>query len=331
MSPVDLAPVIRQAHDAARGGDWPRVRALLDGMENLDGDAEGTLLFGEALLRTGHAAHARTWLKGTIASLERTGGASHRRGLTMLGAAYRALGAVAEAEHAWSTVVDLAHAADDALAFARATNNLGIVANMRGHHRAALGMYRLAIPAYQRLGNTAGLAESYHNMGISHRDESELDNADECEQRAIEYATSAANPWLAAAARLGRAEITFRRGDAVLTAIVAHRVAGEFAALADPLAEADATRLRGVALLATGEIQLAADAIHRAIATAVEYANRPLEAECQRALAELCIARSDSLGAQTAIGRAIELFDDLGARSDAEAARDWAAARGIAP
>lgn len=329
MSSADLASVLREAHDAARNGDWPRVRALLDGLESLDRDGEGTLLFGEALLRTGHAAQARTWLKGAIASLERAGGASYRRGLTMLGAAYRALGAIAEAEHAWSTVVDLAHADDDSLGFARATNNLGIVANMRGNHRAALGMYRLAVPAYQRLGHAAGLAESYHNMAISHRDESELDSADECERRAIEYATSAANPWLAAAARLGRAEITFRRGDAALTTIVAQRVANEFATLADPLGEADATRLRGIAHLVTGEIELAAEAITRALATAVEYANRPLEAECQRAMAELCLARSDSAGAHKAIGRAIELFEDLGARADAEEARDWAAARGF--
>jgi tetratricopeptide (TPR) repeat protein len=316
----------REAAEAARVGDWPRVRALLqDASERrTTRDVESILLLAEAFLRTGDAVSARIQLEASLPMLERVGGADLRKGLTMLGAAYRAVGAMNHAEAAWNRAVDLAHDARDQLTLARATNNLGIIANIRGDRRAALAKYQLAIPAYQSLGHVAGLAESFHNMAISYRDERDLDHADEYEQRAIEYAVSAANPRLAAAARLGRAEVTFRRGDVPLAVSVAERVAQEFEALGDPVARADAIRLAGLSYLATGQVARARAALESALGAANEYENTLLEAECQRAFAQLRLVERDMVGARKHVARALALYEQLGATSDAEETREWA-------
>lgn len=314
----------READDAARRGDWLRVRALLAGVPDSERDIETVLLLAESHLRTANATSARELLEASLPELERTGGAVLRKGLMMLGAAYRAVGDTQLAEDVWKRVVTMAYEAGDQLSLARATNNLGIIANIRGDRRDALAKYQLAIPAYQNLGHVAGLAESFHNMAISYRDERELDQADECEQRAIEYALASANPRFAAAAKLGRAEVTYRRGDAVLCASIAGRVAREFDVLGDPVAKADATRLLGLTWLARGHLALAEESLHEALGTANVHHDTLLQAECHRALAELRTHQRQTDRAEEHVHRAIALYEQLGARGDADATRDWA-------
>ncbi|HEX5871761.1 MAG TPA: tetratricopeptide repeat protein, partial [Longimicrobium sp.] len=53
---------------------------------------------------------------------------------------------------------------------ARASNNLGVVSNVRGQRDLALTYYQRALAAYQRLGNRLGIAETHNNLGISYRD-----------------------------------------------------------------------------------------------------------------------------------------------------------------
>ena len=70
----------------------------------------------------------------------------------------------------------------------------------------------------------------YFNELVTYdRDRRDFASADEYEQRAIEFANGAGNERLVALARLGRAEITYRRGDAQLAGASARRVAADFA------------------------------------------------------------------------------------------------------
>lgn len=57
-------------------------------------------------------------------------------------------------------------ATDHPEVFARVSQNLGIVANIRGDHTAAAMHYRRSLEAYERLGDAHGSAIARHNLGM---------------------------------------------------------------------------------------------------------------------------------------------------------------------
>src|SRR5206468_3055070 len=184
----------RRARELAAAGEWTEVvRLLAPPPSSAAWGSELQLLRAEALNRVGDARAARGWLEDVMPALVARGDrTSHRRALNLLGAACFFLGALDAASEAFSAALEMASRDEDLLILARATNNLGMIANLRGQHETALGHYRLAVPTYQRLGQRRGLAESYHNIAITYRDIGALDEADEYEPRAIDYAAEVA-------------------------------------------------------------------------------------------------------------------------------------------
>ena len=314
---------LRTARARAAAGAWAEVRALLyRESEAARASAELTTLLGEALLRTGHAREARSWLDEALPRLERSGDrAALRRVVNLAGAAGFELGDVSAAEQHFGRALELGRADGDDLLVARATNNLGAIADLRGQRREALALFQLALPAYQRLGHPLGLAQSWHNMAIAYRHLGEAGSADECELRAIEFAREAESRQLAAMAQVGRAELTLARGDAALAAAQARRAAHEFAEIPDPAREADALRLAGTAALATGNLSAAHEATDRAVALAEAHGSALIEAESRRARALVRRRAGDAEGARADGRRAAELFERLGMANEAEDAR----------
>lgn len=324
MLAPDADPALVSARAAAQGGEWSRVRELLDGQPVARQESEAALLLAEATLRLGLPERARAWLGDAIPLFETRGDrAALRRGVNMLGAACWELGELDDAESAWDRAILLAQADGDTLLLARATNNLGALANLRGRRENALGMYHLAIPAYQRLGHAVGIAECYHNMAITYRDVRDFAQADEYEQRAIEFAHGAGSERLVALARLGRAEITFRRGDTQLAGASARRVAEDFARLTDPIREGDARRLSGLSHLADGRYDAARQEIALALELAREHQGALVEAESLRALAELESTLGDVAGARIAAQSAIAIWERLGSVDEVSAMQEW--------
>src|SRR5512133_2772351 len=268
MSDPTTHPLDARARALAENGEWAELCALLVGHDGeLLGEQSGlATLRGEALLRCGRMREAAEWLGRTVDAAARRGDrAATRRATHLLGAARLELGDLAGAEQATSRALELGREDGDALLVARATNNLGILANMHGRREAALALYALAVPAYQRLGSTRGLAEAYHNMAISYRDMEQLSNAEEYERRAEEYARQASDARLVALARIGRAELALRRGDAKLCVASARHAARDIEAAGDPIRAADALRLAGVASHRIGDFVEARRLFDRAL------------------------------------------------------------------
>lgn len=300
------------------------MRDSLDAWPEATEHAESCTLLAEANLRLGLPERARAWLEQVVPLLElRADRAPLRRCVNMLGIACTELGDVDVAERAYLRALSLAEADSDDLLLARATNNLGVLANLRGDRDLALTNYQLAIPAYQRLGSSVGIAECYHNMAITFRDIHDLSQAEEYALRAIEFARGAANERLAALATLGRAEIVYRRGDTALAGASARRVADDFARLSDPIREADARRLSGLALLADGVYPDAEHEIERAVELSHTHGGALVEAEAMRALAELHAAVGNVGEAREAGTKALGMFERFGAAEDVVAMRDW--------
>jgi len=324
MFAPDADPTLTTARAAAQGGEWARVRELFDGQPVARELSDAALLLAEASLRLGLPERARLWLGEVIPVFEtRRDRAALRRGVNMLGAACWELGELDDAESAWDRAILLAQADGDTLLLANATNNLGALANLRGRRENALGMYHLAIPAYQRLGHAVGIAQCYHNIAITYRDARDFAQADEYEQRAIEFAHGAGSERLVALARLGRAEITFRRGDTQLAGASARRVAEDFARLTDPIREGDARRLSGLAHLADGRPDMARREIAQALELARQHQGALVEAESLRALAELESSLGDLPAARGAAEEAIAIWERLGSVEEVAAMREW--------
>lgn len=319
--PREGADVLSTARDLAARGEWAALRALLASAPvHAPAGTEAALLLAEARLRLGDPAGALALLDESIPVLVRAGDRpAHRRAVNLQGAARFEMGDLAGAEESFARALELGNAEDDALLVARATNNLGAIANIRGRREAALALYQLAVPAYQRIGSAVGLAESYHNMAITYRDARQLERADEYESRAIEFAREAGSARLLAMARAGRAELSLLRGDARLADAGASRAAEEYGAIPDPVGEADALRLVGAARAARGEVTAAMRVLERALGLAHEHGSVLIEAEALRTRAELhrAVGRPGDARADAVAARAI--FDRLGAAEERDA------------
>jgi tetratricopeptide (TPR) repeat protein len=321
---------LSQALAWAAAGDWVRVRAL--GSEPEDGKpaARLALLLAEAELRVGDPAVARGHLLAAIVSLEQGGDPAGRRlALNLLGAAQFELGALDEAEQAFTSARDLATAAGDHLMFARTTNNLGTIANLRGQHQVALSLYRLAIPAFQRSGNAAGLAEVHHNIAITFRDLERLDEAEDAELQAFEFAGQAGARRLRAMALVGRAELLLRRGDVPVAEAWARTAATDYASLPDPVGEADALRVVATARLELGVPGTAREPVHRAVELARRHGSALVEAEALEVRARYHDAVGQPDQARADASEAMQLYRRVGDDRAVNALQRWLGVRAL--
>ena len=124
-------------------------------------------------------------------------------------------------------------------------------------------------------------------------------------------------------ARLGRAEIALRRGDATLAEASARRVARDFARDRDPVREADALRLAGVACTHLGRFDDARQLLDEAVDRTRLHGALLNHAESLRARAELSalVGRLDD--AHTDAASALRLFEELHAIDDATKLTRW--------
>lgn len=293
--------------------------------------AEITLIRAEADLRTGEFRAARDRLAVLVPKLCSKGDPGLcRRAVNMLGAAHFELGDLTQGEEMFALALDLASRASDDLMVARASNNLGMIDNIRGAHDEALTRYRLAIPAYQRLGSPAGLAETYHNMAITCRDLGDLEQAERYERRAIEYAREAENPRLLAMAHVGRAELGLLRGEPAVADAGARLGLSQYEAVPDPVGVADALRISGSARTLLRDLSGAREALDRSVTLASEHGSALIEAEARQARARLLAEYQDAQSPLADAKIAISLFDQLGASRQKEATEHWLASLNLA-
>jgi tetratricopeptide (TPR) repeat protein len=318
----------------AAQGDWEGLVASLTGREpEVAAHPELAVTLAEAQLQLGDLREAGAWLEYAVPLLERWGnGPDVQRAINMLGAARFELGDLPAAEAAFERALLLATVARSDLTMARATNNLGLIANLRGQPGAALALYRLAVPALQRIGRPRELAQAFHNMAISYRDLRQLDEADRHERRAVEFARQADDPRMLAMARVGRADLSLRRGEPRVAEVVASLAARQLAEIRDPIGQADALRLAGAARLALGVPDLALPVLMEAVGLAREHGNALVEAEALAARADCWMALGQVDRARTDADDAMALYDRLGASAERRALEErWKRPHGSAP
>ena len=318
-----LDDVLAEARSAGSAGRWPEAHARLAAhASELGREPAFALASAEAALRTGRPTDARRWATAAADAPARFLSPTARaQAANLAGAAALALGDLDSCERHFASALELAHGASYDLGAARALNNLAIVADIRGRRDDALSLYESAIPVYQRLGHHAGLAGAFHNMALALRHLRRLDQADECEQRAAEYAREAGEPRVAEAARVGRAEISLLRGDEHLAEAAASRAAAALGQLGQHAHEADALRVVAVARLRLDRAEGALPTADHAVSLAREAHDQLILAEClfARALVRLALAAGDDARADAE--ECLALFESLGAHEPLDEAR----------
>lgn len=327
-----VAPKLREARELAANRSWAQLAHLRvsTSSEDLHGCPELAYLLADALRRTGRLAEARPLAAaaehGAVTSADTR---LHLRAVNLVGMIAFETGSMAEAEARFTELLDrAAGAAEDEFA-ARASNNLGIVANLRHQYELALTSYQRALAAYHRLGYTRGLAQTSYNLGISYRDLGFADEADKHYSQAMQHATAAASEDVLALAETERALLRARAGDGELAESIGGRALRRLEEMGDPLGAANATRVLALAAHARGAIDLAMQRLDHALATTQTHQDLLLQAEIQRDRATMLLELGDSAEARVALASAITSFEQLGATADAEAARSLLAS--IAP
>jgi tetratricopeptide (TPR) repeat protein len=222
-------------------------------------------------------------------------------------------GQVDEAAGFFSLALASAERDGDYATVGKCSNNLGIINSLRGLHAQAVGSYTMALAAFQQAHMNKGVAEVHHNLGITYREQRDLERALENANHAVEVATACGDSALSAVARRGRAEVRLLSGDSVSArreleyAIAVHHDLG------DVVQEAENQRVMATVLLAEGFVDQAEELL-REVTTQGDALGRPqLSADAFRDLAHLLRNSNRDGEAREAAHAARALFSQLGA------------------
>ena len=296
-----------------------RHREVLDGLERLpaqlrEGRTRPALLAAEAYGRLGEHEAAVRWAD-TARTLARARGEAYAelRARNYQGLIALRHGDVAQAEQHLAEALDMARALNDRATEARCLNNLGVLANIRGAPDAALSSYRLALVAYQAIGHSRGLAETYHNIGISLRDEESLQPALEAAEEAVRLATQAGDEQMIALATTGRAELRLALGDPTLAAAELMRAAERYNRIGFRAGLPEVWRVQAAVARATGNLVEAVALLDKAAQLARDLGSTDTLADIERDLSITLSASGDRAAAKAALERAVSLYMKIGA------------------
>ncbi len=269
---------------------WSEIRDRVADLDHgeLTADPKIAFLAGEALVHLGHMERALSLVLAAESEFRvRYDYVNLLAALNLAGAVLFELGDLTGAGERFSELLELAREGGDDEMSGRATNNLGAIASLRGDHERALSLFRLSLPAYQKVGFLAGLAQTAHNLGIVHRDMDNWLDAERAFQIAFRRARQLGDERLAAMARVGRAEVSHRRGDDEYGRAEAVHALETFVEIGDQLGRADALRLLGNIAAAQQSWDEASRYFDEALDLARSHSNPLLEAEILEGRGEL--------------------------------------------
>lgn len=319
-TPLESA-LFRDLEQLAAAG---RHREVLEALARLpadvrEGRTRSALLAAEAHGRLGEHEAAVHWAD-LARTLARTRGESHAelRARNYQGLIAFRHGDVADADRHFTDALEMARALRDHTTEARCLNNLGILANIRGEPDAALANYRRALVAYQQVGHVRGIAETYHNIGISLRDQGNLQAALGAAEEAVRLATQAGDEQLVALASTGRAELHLALGDPALAAAELMRAADRYTRIGFRAGLPEVWRVQAAVARTLGDGKEAVALLIRAAQLATEHSSTDTLADIERDLSAALAAAGDLDGARAARDRAVALYRKVGATRAAE-------------
>lgn len=320
----DLNPALESARRLYAAHDWAELIRWASELprEALSAEPELGFRYADALRRVGRSEAALALVEEIEPAVRRDG---DRRLLleyvNVRGVVLFEMGRMADAEVWFCELLERGTEWEDNEFAARAANNLGVLANVRGRKELALTGYQRALAAYFRLGYDRGLAQTHHNLAVSYRDLGFDRDADAHLQRAISYARRSGSEDVIAFAESERANLCARAGDHRLAERLGRSALKRFESLGDPLGRAEALRVLAAVARAAGRDRLATTRLDEALRVAEAHSDALLRAEIQRDRGLLLRDTGRPDDARAALLDSADHFDLIGAAAEAVALR----------
>lgn len=122
-------------------------------------------------------------------------------------------------------------------------NNLGVIYCIKGQPDQAILELNRALVYRSTAGDSRGIAETSHNLGMASMDLDHLDAAEEYLERALTLCRSLSDKQIEANIQLSRAELFNKQGNPVIAGSIALAAKQLHEKLGDPLGIADALRI----------------------------------------------------------------------------------------
>ncbi len=312
---------LHAAQELADAGRYAELLTYLGGRskDELEQSPMLALLCGIGHSRLGRLNVGQQWARVALSRARVLGDRRLEvRGLNVCGAIALERGGINEATDFFTQAQEEAMQDNDMASVGRCANNLGIIANMQGDYGRAVGAYTRAIAAYQKARSDRGIAETEHNLGITYREQGELDDAMQAADAAVREAERLGDLRLKAQALAGRAEIQVVRGEPELAIREVERALAAHRELKDVVLETEDLRILAVALGIAGKRQDAEDLLHEVIDRATEHERPLLVAIAQRDLAHMLAREGEVAAAKKVAQTARATFDRLGAQVEIE-------------
>lgn len=311
-----IAELLERARTLNAARQYPELLQLLQGQpfDDLFEEPELALLYADVLRRVGQADRSVEISERLEPFCMRRGNDRLYRGrLNVLGMARFDLGHLEQAELAWNELAAKSQLAEDEEFAARANNNLGVLLTLSDRSDEALATYARAVAAYQRLGYRRGLAQTFHNLGITYRELDFLDDADEHFRRAGEYARLDESEDEIARVEQERAIVFYLAGDASMARTSAMRALERYERLEDPTGMGEVERTLALFHLGDGALDEAVASLERALELARNSKAALLEAETLAGLSYAYRRKPEEERAAGLEREARERFSALGA------------------
>lgn len=199
---------------------------------------------------------------------------------------------------------------------ARIEQNLGIIANVRGHHSEALAHYERSLEAFEAAQDQRGCAIAYNNLGLVSADLKQWDRADRFFTACRASSEVVGDVHLRGLALLNRTEVLIARqnmSEALQHAQQALRIFDELGAR---LNKSNAYCTLGIIYREMGRSVLSEARLRDAIDLAVKEGSALEEAEASRELAQLFVQLGRNQDALRLMNTSHRLFGRLDARVD---------------
>lgn len=202
----------------------------------------------------------------------------------------------------------------DAALCAKAQQNLGILANIRGRHEEAVTRYARSLELYRQSDDRHGCAIAYHNLAMVSADRGEFDEAARYFEMSLAIAEAEGDVYIRAAALVNSAEVdvSCQRYENARQKI--DDAIGCFDKLEARGLRSGAHRVLGMIHRETGRPETAAQHFKSAIQLAVGAGSMLNEAEASRELATLHRMNGRNHEALRTLTVALRLFRRLDAR-----------------
>src|SRR2546428_706497 len=190
------------------------------------------------------------------------------------------------------------------------------LALLYGTAQARLGRNDEGLRWLDRAGVRHGVAECHHNLGITYREQGELDRALAEADRAAAEAEAFGDRTLWALALRGRAEIRLCRSELEPARRELEAVRAIRGGVPNPVAEAEDLRVAALLSLAEGQAAGAEGALRPGVSRAESHGRPQLLAEATRDLVVVLRRAERQVEAQAAARTAKALFTRLGAEGE---------------